>query len=312
MNVVIENRASVVLYNYLKSNCSDNIFAIPANVCPIVPLTFITAGVKYKFIDISPITHAIDKDAVMKVIKSGEVDSLFYVHAYGCIVNNEMFYKELKDIGCQWIIEDKCLCIPLLPSEQQTGIADLHLYSTGYAKFVEFGVGGYGIFKGNYELHIPEGYSYKVDEDKNLFEEIKISLQQNKHFIYHKCNWLDFSSYKHTDYFENIEKERDKILEHKTLINTIYNEAIPKSIQMGSDYINWRYMILSEYRDDIINRLFKAGLFAGKNYPSVSYLYDEVNSPCAEAEANMTLNLFNDFRINEEKAISIADILCKV
>lgn len=312
MNVVIENRASVVLYNYLKSNCLENIFALPANVCPIVPLTFITAGVKYKFVDISPTTHAIDKEITKELIISGEVDSLFYVHAYGCIVNNEQYYQEMKAIGCKWIIEDKCLCIPSLPEEQKEGIADLYLYSTGYAKFVEFGLGGYGLFKGNYERHIPVGYLYRKEDDDNIFEEIRLALLQNKHFLYRRCNWLDFTFYTESEYFDRIEKERSKVLEHKAMINSIYNASVPQSIQMGQEFTNWRYMILSESRDVIISSLFDAGFFAGRNYPSVSYLFDEIHSPCAEAEAKLTLNLFNDFRINEEKAISIANILHRI
>lgn len=293
MNIAVENRASVVLYNYLKSNCKSNVFAIPANVCPIVPLIFITAGVKYRFVDISTDTHAIDKEKVSKLLKEGSIDSLLFVYAYGCQYDNESYFKELKLNGCKCIIEDKCLCIPSLPSEIFSGYTDLLLFSTGYAKFVEFGKGGYGFYKGDYGMHQPPGYCYSKQDDDKVFEDIRRSLIKNKHFSYIPCRWLDFTPFSSNDYFERIENERERVINHKKVINTIYNEILPIDIQMGQDFTDWRYMIISEHRDLYLQHIFDAGFFAGKNFPSVSYLYDLSNSLNAETEATKILNLFN-------------------
>lgn len=309
MNIAIENRASVVLYNYLKSNCISNIFAIPANVCPIVPLIFITAGVKYRFVDISVDTHAIDKDKVSQMLKEGSIDSLMFIHAYGCQYDNESYFKELKLNGCKFIIEDKCLCVPLLPSEIVDTSTDLLLFSTGYAKFVEFGKGGYGFYNGYYEMHQPDGYCYSKQDYDKVFEGIRIALLENKHFSYIPCNWLDFTPFFIDDYFEHVEKARERVINHKKNINAIYDEILPIDMQMGRDFTDWRYMIVSKHRDLYLKHIFDAGFFAGKNFPSVSFIYDLSNSPNAETEATKLLNLFNDFRIDESSAISIANII---
>ena len=56
---VFENRASTVLCNFLKSNHFDKPFLLPANVCPVVPLSFMKAEVEFDFIDIDK-THAMN------------------------------------------------------------------------------------------------------------------------------------------------------------------------------------------------------------------------------------------------------------
>ena len=49
---VTSQRASAILYNYLSGNHFDKPFLLPANVCPVVPLSFMKAGVGFEFIDI--------------------------------------------------------------------------------------------------------------------------------------------------------------------------------------------------------------------------------------------------------------------
>lgn len=56
--IKIEQRASVVLYRFLVANCKDFHFLLPANVCPVVPLTFLKAKVDFSFVDIDPATHS--------------------------------------------------------------------------------------------------------------------------------------------------------------------------------------------------------------------------------------------------------------
>ena len=50
---VTSQRASAILYNYLSGNHFDKPFLLPANVCPVVPLSFMKAGVGFEFIDIA-------------------------------------------------------------------------------------------------------------------------------------------------------------------------------------------------------------------------------------------------------------------
>ena len=50
--IVFETRASAILYNLLLSLEDPRPFLLPANVCPIVPLTFRKAGRPFCFVDI--------------------------------------------------------------------------------------------------------------------------------------------------------------------------------------------------------------------------------------------------------------------
>ena len=59
----------------------------------------------------------------------------------------------------------------------------------------------------------------------------------------------------------------------------------------------------------VLDAIFNAGLFAGTNFPSVSYLFKGASAPVAENEAKHIVNLFNDFRINEDQALKICQII---
>ena len=61
---VTSQRASAILYNYLSGNHFDKPFLLPANVCPVVPLSFMKAGVGFEFIDIDE-SHAMSTEKVL-------------------------------------------------------------------------------------------------------------------------------------------------------------------------------------------------------------------------------------------------------
>lgn len=50
--IVFEQRASTVLYHYLRSVARPGVWLLPANTCPIVPAVFRKAGISYEFVDI--------------------------------------------------------------------------------------------------------------------------------------------------------------------------------------------------------------------------------------------------------------------
>ena len=119
--------------------------------------------------------------------------------------------------------------------------------------------------------------------------------------------WLDASNLQMTDeeYFDIIERKLPKVIAEKEKINKIYRNLLPESIQMGDDFQNWRFMIVIENRQKVLDAIFKAGLFAGTNFPSVS-------SPVAEVEVKHIVNLFNDFWFSEAQARKICDVINSV
>lgn len=126
--------------------------------------------------------------------------------------------------------------------------------------------------------------------------------------------WLDASNLQMTDeeYFDIIERKLPKVIAEKEKINKIYRNLLPESIQMGDDFQNWRFMIVIENRQKVLDAIFKAGLFVGTNFPSVSYMFKGVSSPVAEVEVKHIVNLFNDFWFSEAQARKICDVINSV
>ena len=121
--ITYANRASAVLYDFLKSKSFKGPFLIPANVCPVVPLTMMKAGVGFEFVDIDE-RHTMSESIAFKMMSKSEYEGLLFVHSYGKLFDNEVFYQKLKALN-----------------------VDMELYSTGYAKYIELSYGGYGITK---------------------------------------------------------------------------------------------------------------------------------------------------------------------
>lgn len=308
---VTSQRASAILYYYLSSNHFDKPFLLPANVCPVVPLSFMKAGVGFEFIDIDE-SHAMSIPECLDKIKEGKYCGLVFVHAYGKKYDNKDFYCDAKKIDSNLcIIDDCCLCIPEIVDFLPENV-DLCLYSTGYAKYIELSYGAYACFRGEYQI---VDYKYDMVDEQKHSAYLKKCLGENDRYILPAdYPWLDASNLKMTDeeYFCIIERKLPKVTAEKEKINKIYRNLLPKSIQMGDDFQNWRFMIVVENQQRVLDAIFKAGLFAGTNFPSVSYMFKGASSPVAETEANHIINLFNDFRVKEEQARKICDVINSV
>ena len=307
--IVTSNRASAVLYTFLRKGLFNKPFLLPANVCPVVPLSFMKAGVDFEFVDIDE-THAISKGLALEKIKSGKYAGLVFVHAYGRKFDNTVFYQDIKQQMPGFsIIDDRCLCQPEIEVNMPNNV-DLVLYSTGYAKYVELSFGCYGItnlFKTSSEKF---GYSEEEETKQQIY--IKECLRDEKAYEFPAdFPWLDCSQLQMTQdqYFDVIRKKLPVVQNQKERINRIYREELPKYIQWGEDYENWRFMISIDNREKVLNSIFENDLFAGTNFPSVSWMFKQKRSNYAEKEAKHILNLFNDFRVNEEFAHRVCNVI---
>ena len=307
--ITYANRASAVLYSFLKSKPFKGLFLIPANVCPVVPLTMMKAGIDFDFVDIDE-RHTMSESIALKKVNSGYYAGMVFVHSYGKKFDNDDFYTKLKQIKPDFcIIDDRCLCVPELDGVIATNV-DLVLYSTGYAKYVEFSFGGFGVVKEPFIIQT--GYEYSEEKENEQLAYIKDCFNGNKQYNFPAdYPWLDGSPLKMEpeQYFSSIKDKIATISDDKAKINKIYRENLLQEIQWGDDYSHWRFMISVENRDEVLNAIFDAGLFAGTNFPSVSWMFKSVHSENAEKEAQYTINLFNDFRVNEPFAYKICDII---
>ena len=305
------NRASAILYNYIITNPPLKPLLIPANVCPIVPMTLIKANVDFEFVDIDD-SHAMNLNSVIDKIKTHKYSGIIFVHAYGKIIDTEKYYTNIKSIDPNLlIIDDKCLCRPKLNSKIENNI-DLEIFSTGYAKYIELNYGGWGIINDKYNYKAQNIIFDGANELNTQMDYVKTCLNEEVKYQPTNANWLDGEcSFQENHYTQIVKKEITRIDEHKKIINNIYKNNIPQEIQLGTDYNNWRFMVKAKNRMTIIENVFQQNLFVGTNFPSVSKLFKAVESPYAELEAKNILNLFNDFRINESDALKICKIIHK-
>jgi hypothetical protein len=303
------NRASAILCHFLRNGKFDNPFLLPANVCPVVPLSFMKAGVDFEFVDIDE-THAMSKELALEKIKSGKYSGLVFVHAYGRHFDNASFYKEIKErVPDTCIIDDCCLCAPDLSGALPANV-NMSLFSTGYAKYVELSFGGYGVTELDGMSYACYDYSEEEETKQQIY--IKECLREGKTYdLPADYPWLDGSQLQMTQeqYFDVIRNKIPVVRDQKERINKIYREELPQAILWGEDYENWRFMISVDNRDKVLEAIFENDLFAGTNFPSVSWMFKQQHSKRAELEANHILNLFNDHRVNEDFAHKICKVI---
>lgn len=305
---VFENRASFVLYCFLKSNTITKPFLLPANVCPIVPLTFIKAGVAFEFIDIDK-THGMNQQMCLDRLKTRNYNGVLFVHAYGRSFENADFYALIKSVDPSiYIVDDRCLCIPRLDSKVQENV-DLELYSTGYAKYVDLLYGGWGIIHDglNYEHFLLE---YKENDFEEEMSYVRKCLETGLKYEKNTTDWLDGNSLNSIQiYLEQVEEKLALVNAHKKRINSIYEYYLSSYNNWGKEYQVWRFILEIENRDICLKKIFDAGLFAGTNFPSVAFLFAGKHLPFVEREQNRILNLFNDFRVDEKFAQKVCKII---
>jgi len=278
--ILFRDRASTVLYDILMS-IPQKKFLLPLNVCPIVPDTFLKAKKEFVFIDITLDNLCMDKEIVRQKLKEDStIDGLLFVYTFGIILEMQSFYNEIKKYNKNiFIIDDMCPCIQNFNYDIENSYADMALFSSGYSKFIDIGYGGYGFVK-----------------DK-LFKNIFNNNEQDNDFI---------------NYKEEILLKITQMIKHKNDLNSIYKKMIPKEIHLGSRFDTWRFSVLVENKEVVLQEIFNVdGLFASSHYPQVDYTY--VSNPQVNTNTNkihqQIINLFNDFRFSKEQAISVAKIV---
>lgn len=274
MNLVTDNRASRILYNYLATNQFAKPFLIPVNVCGIIPPVFAEAGVPVEYVDIDKITLCLDLEQFTSVLDL--YSGVLFVHTYGTERGFEEEFKRIKHIDPNFqIIDDKCLCVPYWDCGDT--YADIQLYSVGERKQVDCGRGGFAFIK--------DGIPY---DSRPL---VKDSVLDDSQWA------LDFDVLK-----ERIDVSRH----HKKRLNAIYQKRLPGRIQLDEEFQNWRFNILVDNKDVILKELFENGLFASSHYSPLMPM-----TGTAEALQKRVINLFNDFYFTEEMAQKACDIILR-
>lgn len=308
--MIVEHRASIILFNVLSGiKNKHKRFLLPANVCPIVVLTYRKAGVAFELIDIAPDSLCLNEQtALSKLSKDGDVyGGVHYVHTFGIENNPSDFFTKVKSLSSNFfVIDDKCLNIPEFRTNQLPDNIDLELFSTGYSKYVDIGWGGFGYLQPQYlyqRRHLP----YQSKDLERLTACIKYHLEKNTPFEYVDSDWLGDTSFLASpeNYQQQVMAQMAIVNAHKATINALYSDELPQEIQLPVAFQNWRFNIRVPKKNILLKKIIKSGLFASSHYASITNLFGQPKARCAEKNNADIINLFNDFRFDIEKAKKI-------
>ena len=310
MQIVQAPRASTILYNLLKSQDNPKPWILPANICPIVPITFFKAGIPVEFVDISAETLHMDLEQAAGRLDRGVYGGLLYAHTYGEPSTPNDFFQDVKSRHPELLlIDDRCLCQPNLEPNPIVA-ADATLYSTGYAKAVELNFGGYAYLQDSIPYqsrHLP----FNPQAHEEIENGYKQAIQKRKPYIYEDSDWLqtDGELPAWYDYRQKIEDGLKTALQHRARLNKIYANLLPDEIQLPQEYQSWRFNLRVKNKDHILKAIFSAGLFASSHYASLAGIMAPGQCPQAESLANEIINLFNDHYFDPQKAEQVCALI---
>ena len=312
-SIVYGTRAASILYQYLRGSKRSGRWILPANVCPIVPAVFHKAEKDFIFCDISPSSYCIDEDLVIEMLKKNrdEIAGIIYVRTYGVARDPRNLFIKAKNISeGLHLIDDRCLCQPSF--ECGDSHADLVLHSTGYAKFVELGKGGWGLLREGHGMKT-SSQGYCPGEHERLLESFRDSLVGNKPFLYRDGEWLDMRppDIDFTEYCRIVSARIPEVRIHKSRLNAIYSEYLG-DFSLPDNYHDWRYNITCKNPKDIISKAFNIGLFASRHYKTLVPAFGAGKAPIAQQLGERIVNLFNDFRIDAASAEALAKAIKKI
>jgi hypothetical protein len=310
MQILQAPRASAILYNLLVGREEKFPWLLPANICPIVPITFLKARMPFQFVDISANTLHMDLDQAEDLIRTRRFGGLLYAHTYGEASTPNDFFAHIKSFSPELIIiDDRCLCIPEL-EPGPLNKSDIQLYSTGYAKIVDMHFGGYA-FMGDH-IHYHESHlSFDPPDHEEIEKSYKHAILQRSKFVYQDSDWLDtetpVSPWK--DYRTQMGTYLTNSLTQRARLNRVYMGSLPAEMQLPEGFQNWRFNLRVRNKQHILEKIFSAGLFASSHYASLAGIMDEVTAPRAEALAESIINLFNDHHFTLDQAEQVCKII---
>lgn len=277
-------------------------------------MTINKAGFKFELIDICPRSLCIDAEALLQKLTTApeRYSAILYVHSYGVETSFEALFRSLKRIAPGiLLIDDRCLCIQSFDANHNSA-ADAVLYSSGYSKYVEMGFGGYAFIKPEVK-YFNVSLSFCPDDHETLVTAMREAQERRRIFCYRDSNWLDggapavsFDAHKRA-----LTAKLPQVQAHKTKLNRLYQEGIPKEVQLPGIFQNWRFNIIVPDKEELLRAIFAAGLFASSHYPSLNGVFAEGPDLHASRLHSSMVNLFNNERFTPDQAARVVEIVKK-
>jgi hypothetical protein len=312
MRTILAPRASTILHDLLLQVAAGRAFLLPANICPIVPITFFKAGVPIEFVDISPDTLNMDLGEAEARLQRPHrsYGGLLYAHTYGDPATPNAFIQQIKGrFPDLLLIDDRCLCLPELEPPGSSA-ADVTLYSTGYAKIVDIGFGGYAFL----QEHVPykhRSLTFRKADLDSMEARYKARVEAGEAYSYEDSEWLqadeDLPAW--DVYRPRVMNALQSSLDHRRAINAVYNSRIPSQLGLPRDYQLWRFSLRVPRKERVLAAIFAAGLFASSHYASLDGIMGSGGGQNARELAGHVVNLFNDQHYTLDMAERTAEIV---
>ncbi len=312
MTIVFEQRASTILYRLLQAAPVEGVWLLPANVCPIVPLTLIKAGRAFELVDIDERTWCMNQTEAFRRLAEHprRYAGVLFVRTYGLPDSFEDFFRRLRAAAPQLcVIDDRCVCWPTFDIDDH-GPAHVVLYSTGYAKPVDLGFGGYAFLRHDVPCRRVE-LPYRERDLEKLTAAYKKSVQAREPIDEAPGDWLDTSEPPGSlgTYRDRVNQALPAARQHKLRLTAIYREGIPEDVCLDERFDGWRFHLRVPRRNALIAALFNDGLFAGSHYPTLTGIFAPGDAPVSERLHAVVVNLFNDGYYTEEQAHRTVDVV---
>lgn len=276
--IVYERRASAVLYNVLRALGQRGTFLLPANVCPVVPATFVAAERPFVLMDIAEPWLGMNVERCLAWARASSAAGVLYVRTYGTEIDPTPLFAALREVREDLLlIDDKCLCRPDCDGASVSPLADMTLFSTGHGKYVDLAHGGFA--------HLRSRVAYRRQQSSP--------------------EWLDLSApdLSWNEYRERVVAEASAADAQKAALNAIYANNLPAEVQLPTDFQRWRFNIRVPQPDRLVDSAFASGLFASRHYAA-----SPVHPVAAQLHAEV-VNLFNDRYFDAERALKMTDVV---
>lgn len=311
--MLVGKRALAVLYSFLISqDLRGQRFVLPVNICPSVYWCFIKAGIDVCFCDIDKHTLCLDLELSETIFRQNKCSGVLFNHTYGCsfFPQRDLILFRERNEDC-FLINDCCLCPPqIISTKIDSTTADLTLFSTGYAKFLDLKKGGFGYLSPRVRDTPMVHLQFEVG-DENLIEHKNRSALDISHDDMATLHWLETTSdFDPDSYFKLITAEFARAVEHKSVLNSIYYQELQGVEQLDADYNNWRFNILVDNQSEVLGRIFGNDLFASSHYLPI--IKNSILFPVASALSKRVINLFNDMYFSSQQAIDCSRIIREV
>jgi hypothetical protein len=309
-----ERRASTILYQLLTAGDERRPWILPANVCPIVPLTFLKARVPFEFVDIDETSLCLDLERTLARLRGAPQGwgGVLFVRTYGVEGSFEPWFREVRRRAPGAIlVDDRCLGWPEFDPAARSR-ADVRLYSTGYAKRVDLGGGGHAWLDDSLAYARGTGRFRRADLER-LDAACKAAIAARRRLRYVDGDWLvrRAPALPWAAYRRRVRAAAARARRHEERLNALYRAGLPAAACLPDRFQRWRFSLRVPDKAALLRALFAARLFASSHYAPLCGILGDGAAPVAARLHDSVVNLFNDRHYTRRRAERTIEIVAR-